>query len=350
MDSIPPPYSHFSYGGSGAYANNNAPPVNKPNANVSAQAGPSDYFNNSNAGPSEFSLPGFNDAMNMNSSYHQSSAAAAPPTAGGINSLNFDILAWHPAYQSCQRFFLDHAQHEPATQAVCALINIRLPFQWQTNPISSSQPNQSNNNTAPNFNFNAYGRNTNSSPMGRQQQNSSSWVSPVPYIRRLVVTGFDNPAILHGFFGDDYVKGVMPHVECERRNYLFAAKHGGWRSCKKQYDTGSGGGNGDDESLPFMKPMGRVVGEELDAADQEWSKWLAFEDWMVGPRAVEEEDMRDGKRQSRDHSNGQAQARDGARYEGIKVESGVGMEDASGRSGLDNSRPNNAMADGYGPR
>ncbi|KAI7540073.1 hypothetical protein KC331_g9377, partial [Hortaea werneckii] len=53
------------------------------------------------------------------------SAMAPPPMT---SDPDFDILEWHPAYTSCQRYFLDHAQHEPATQALCALINIRLPF------------------------------------------------------------------------------------------------------------------------------------------------------------------------------------------------------------------------------
>jgi hypothetical protein len=102
-----------------------------------------------------------------------------------------------------------------------------------------------------------------------------------------VVTGFDKAAILHGFFGDDYSRGVLPHVDCERRNYLFAAKHGGWRSCKKQYDSGSGMG-GADESVPFMKPLDEAQMEELQAAEKAWSGWLAMEDWMVGPRAPED--------------------------------------------------------------
>jgi len=55
-----------------------------------------------------------------------------------LNNPSFDILEWHPALQSCQRYFLDHAQYEPATQAVCALINIRLPFQNLDYPITSS--------------------------------------------------------------------------------------------------------------------------------------------------------------------------------------------------------------------
>src|ERR1700761_2462005 len=184
-----------------------------------------------------------------------------PPMTGDPN---FDILDWHPAYQSCQRFFLDHAQHEQATQALCALINIRLPFQYLSNPISFSTPAQSPppagpSNPSSSFNFPRPGNTNLPSPnrsRGNSEQATPAFVSLVPYIRRLVVTGFDKAAILHGLFGDDYKRGVLPHVDCERRNYLFAAKHGGWRSCKKQYDIGSGMGG--DESVPFMKPLDEI--------------------------------------------------------------------------------------------
>ena len=211
----------------------------------------------------------------------------APPLT---NDPNFDIIEWHPAYQSCQRYFLDHAQHEPATQALCALINIRLPFQWLANPVTSSTPQSGSGAPGSSgFTFNPFpraGSSTLNSP-NRSRTGSSQapqvFVSLVPYIRRLVVTAFDKHPILHGFFGDDYVRGVLPHVDCERRNYLFAAKHGGWRTCKKQYDTGSGGGG--DESVPFMKPLDEAKMEELTAAEKSWSSWLAMEDWMVGPRA-----------------------------------------------------------------
>ncbi|EME44460.1 hypothetical protein DOTSEDRAFT_80178 [Dothistroma septosporum NZE10] len=222
------------------------------------------------------------------------SAMDGDPAPPSMDSSNFDILEWHPAYQSCQRFFIDHAQFEPATQAVCALINIRLPFQWLSIPITSSATPPSTSRgpqTSSNFDFNAFSRQQREGghgPYGRSSDRPPNFVSPVPYIRRLVVTGFDKPAILHGFFGDEYVKGVMPHVECERRNYLFAAKHGGWRSCKKQYDNGSGGGG--DETVPFMKPLDEAKMEELTAAEKAWSKWLAMEDWMVGPRAPEDDE------------------------------------------------------------
>jgi len=242
------------------------------------EAGPSLYANGNR--PARH-LDGANDA----------SERTAPLMA---HDPDFDILEWLPAYQSCQRYFLDHAQYEPATQALCALINIRLPFQWLPTPITTSQLPQATHaaQTGLNFTFNSYprpgGGNMGSPNRSRTGSNQSApvFVSLVPYIRRLVVTAFDKRPILHGFFGDDYVRGVLPHVECERRNYLFAAKHGGWRTCKKQYDRGSGGGG--DESVPFMKPLDEAKMEELTAAEKAWSSWLAMEDWMVGPRAPED--------------------------------------------------------------
>lgn len=194
----------------------------------------------------------------------------------------FDILDWHPAYQSCQRYFLDHAQHEPGTQALCALINIRLPHQWRINPIYTSNPasqvpgsngQQSSSST---FNLNSWPP---SNRNGSQSQTPPVFVSLIPYVRRLVITGFDKPGVLHGLFGDLWQAGISPLQECERRNYLFAAKHGGWRSCKKQYDLN------EEETVPFLKPLQSVKQEELEAADKSWSSWLAMEDWMIGPRA-----------------------------------------------------------------
>jgi hypothetical protein len=223
---------------------------------------------------------------------------SAPPPL--TTDPNFDIIDWHPAYQSCQRYFLDHAQHEPGTQALCALINIRLPFQWLSNPTASSTPPSAN--TAPSsahsnsqftFTPNSYQRtNGLNSPHQSQlqtqhHQQQPAFISLLPYIRRLIITGFDKPPILHGFFGDSYKAGISPHLDCERRKFLFTAKHGGWRTCKKFYDTGSSGGG--DESAPFMKPLEDASAEELDAAEQAWSKWLAMEDWMVGERSLGED-------------------------------------------------------------
>lgn len=95
----------------------------------------------------------------------------------------------------------------------------------------------------------------------------------------MVVTGFDKDGVLHGFFGDAWKKGVGPLQECERRNYLFAAKSVGWAKVKYQYDML------DDQTVPFIKPLQNVQLQEIEAAEKEWSNWLAMEDWMVGPRA-----------------------------------------------------------------
>lgn len=207
-----------------------------------------------------------------------------PPTS--TNATNFDILEWHPAYESCQRYFLDHAQHEPGTKALCALINIRLPFQWSIDPIHAATPSQGNpHGTSQSYLFNpVLPSPSNAARHGQSDQTPPAFVSLIPYIRRLVVTGFDKSGILHGFFGDAWVAGISPLQECERRNYLFAAKHGGWGQCKLHYD-GEGG-----EEVPFLKPLQDASAEELEAADKEWSSWLAMEDWMVGPRAPDDSD------------------------------------------------------------
>jgi len=95
------------------------------------------------------------------------------------------------------------------------------------------------------------------------------------------VTGFDKVGVLHGFFGDDWRKGVGPIQECERRNYLFAAKSVGWAKVKEQYDMNP------HETVPFLRPLQDVQLAEIEGAEKTWSQWLAMEDWMVGPRAPE---------------------------------------------------------------
>ncbi|EKG21923.1 hypothetical protein MPH_00843 [Macrophomina phaseolina MS6] len=205
-------------------------------------------------------------------------SSADAPRQSMIGDSQFDIFEWHPAYQSCQRYFLDHAQHDGSVQAVAALINICLPFQWSSSPVVSSS------GLAP------PGTGPGSYPASWSRQNPTPhatrpgvpvWVSLVPYIRRLIVTGFDKEGILHGFFGDEWRKGVGPVQECERRNYLFAAKSVGWAKVKYQYDISP------HETVPFMKPLQNVQLEEIEAAEKTWSEWLAMEDWMVGPRAPE---------------------------------------------------------------
>lgn len=173
---------------------------------------------------------------------------------------NFDIFEWYPRYQSCQCYFLDHAQHSVPVQALSAFLNIRLPFQQQPNPVFNSNPTPS------------------ASSAGLHPPGPPS-VSLIPYLRRLVATGMDFPGVLHGFFGDDWGTGVGPLHEQERRNYLFAAKSGGWASVKKSYDMSPL------ETIPFLRPLQGPLDAEIEAAERSWSEWLAMEDWMVGPRA-----------------------------------------------------------------
>lgn len=210
----------------------------------------------------------------------------------------FDIFEWHGQFQSCVRYFLDHAQHTGPVQAVAAFLNIQLPYQ-KSPPISSSITS----GTPPaNYDFRSMSSpgfsgmaGPGPSSMGssskapasmlgggsQQQQQLQQQVSVTltPYIRRLVATGFDIPGVLHGFFGDDWAVGVGPLHEAERRNYLFAAKSDNWAKVKASYDMDG------DQMVPFLKPLQNVTEKEIVGAEASWSEWLAMQDWMLGPRA-----------------------------------------------------------------
>ena len=99
-----------------------------------------------------------------------------------------------------------------------------------------------------------------------------------------MATGFDFPAVLHGFFGDDWASGVGPVHEVERRNFLFAAKSDNWLKVKASYDMGEG------QTVPFLRPLQNVSEKEIQNAELSWSEWLAMQDWMLGPRAPSEVD------------------------------------------------------------
>ncbi|KNG43997.1 Med5-domain-containing protein [Stemphylium lycopersici] len=227
------------------------------------------------------SLPGFTTNFPAGYPTFQTQGgtfARGSTSSGGSPSIpnpsaepHFDIFEWHPAYQSCQRYFLDHAQHDNGVQAVCALINICLPFQWTQGPLmnASGPLPHSSGPAAYNMPWPRQGPVTNS-----RGQPAPAWVSLVPFIRRLVITGMDSSGIMHGFFGEDWRKGVGPMHECERRNYLFAAKSVGWAKVKCQYDMSP------HESVPFLKPLQEVQLAEIEGAEKTWSQWLAMEDWM----------------------------------------------------------------------
>jgi hypothetical protein len=188
----------------------------------------------------------------------------------------FDIVDWYPKFQSCHRYFLDYAQHSGPVQALSAFINIQLPYQKQPTPIrspSSSSP-RSAGPEIPHL------RQPNPFSQGQSAAHLQA-VSLIPYIRRLVATGHDTPAVLHGFFGDDWASGIGELHEVERRNYLFAAKSTSWMKVKQAYDMSP------EETVPFLRPLRDASEKEIQAAEAGWSEWLAMQDWMLGPRAPE---------------------------------------------------------------
>ncbi|KAL8392739.1 hypothetical protein RB595_002796 [Gaeumannomyces hyphopodioides] len=216
----------------------------------------------------------------------------AQPFADG----QFDIFEWHNQFESCVRYFLDHAQHTGPVQAVAAFINIQLPFQKAHNPAISSRPTASpamppgpggaagvGPSSARAAGKLSLGLSQSSGMPGdadpRHVAQAASYCTLNPYIRRLVATGFDIPAVLHGFFGDDWAIGVGPLHEAERRNYLFAAKSDSWLRVKTSYDMDEG------QMVPFLKPLQNVTELEIQGAEASWSEWLAMQDWMLGPRA-----------------------------------------------------------------
>ncbi|KAF2273256.1 uncharacterized protein EI97DRAFT_165787 [Westerdykella ornata] len=227
--------------------------------------------------PPHYSLAGYATTQGRGGYYAEAAPSStnppsADPESGDIPQVN--ILEWFPAYQSCQRFFLDHAQHEPNTQALAAFLNIFLPFQWSSNPLSKSTGIPATGPAAYIQPWHMRHSQT-STPIGQP----ALAFSLIPYIRRLVVTGNDREAILHDLFGEDWKKGVGILVEMERRNYLFAAKSVSWEKVKEHYDMSAS------ETVPFLSPLRSVREEEIQIAENAWSRWLMMQDWLLGPRA-----------------------------------------------------------------
>ncbi len=203
----------------------------------------------------------------------------APSSQPFVNA-QFDIFEWHVHHQSCVRYFLDHAQHTGPVQAVAAFVNIQLPCQRVPHPILSSKtgtppPTPS---TGPAATAARDPSRVPPPPLPMSLGQPLAYITLVPYIRRLVATGFDFPAVLHGFFGDDWLAGIGRIHETERRNYLFAAKSDTWLKVKTDYDLGP------DQTIPFLQPLQAVNEKEIVAAESKWSEWLAMQDWMLGPR------------------------------------------------------------------
>ena len=258
----------------------------KSNQDMSNEASSSTMF--SMGRPSNLDRQSSQQQQQQQQQYPSSSSSSNPHSTGGPNpnlstrtdDSSFDIFIWHPKFVSCQRYFLDHAQHSGPVQSVCAFLNIQLPYQRDKPTVASpisDEPRIIGIN-APSYRPNPLGG-TSSVPYPPAPS-----LSLTPYIRRLVVTGLDFPGVLHGFFGDDWASGIGPLHEQERRNYMFAAKSGGWASVKNAYDMSPL------ETVPFLRPLQGVVEQEVSAAERSWSEFMAFEDWMIGPRAPENGD------------------------------------------------------------
>lgn len=174
---------------------------------------------------------------------------------------------------------MDQGQYNGAVQAIAAFINIQLPFQSQ-HPVLSSNSLVNTSLTTPNPAAPSHIPSSSNVPARHPITDAS--VTLVPYVRRLVATGFDFPSVLHGFFGRDWLEGVGPLHDNERRNYLFAAKSDNWLKVKANYDMADG------QLVPFLKPLQKVTEGEIQAAEATWSEWLAMQDWMLGPRAPAE--------------------------------------------------------------
>jgi hypothetical protein len=228
--------------------------------------------NSSGSSANSFANAGNNSSSSFSTA--GSGGSGGGGSGGKEEALHFDVMSWYPKYQSCQRYFLEVAQHSYPCQALAAFINIKLPFQRA--PVMQGavpiQPHMPSSSRPPQY------RNTGGFPI-HPTISQFGWVSLHPYMRRLVATGFDVAAILHGWFGDDWEDGVGPLHEQERRNYMFAAKSGGWKSVKKQYDEVI------DEAVPYLIPLSKVQNAEIEGAESLWSRWLAMEDWMLGARA-----------------------------------------------------------------
>jgi len=239
---------------------------------------------------STYAAASHHSASGSSRSQSQSQSTSTGQGHANLNSEpNFDLEKWFPSYQSCQIYFINHAQYSVQVQAVAAFANIRLPFQHIHNPITTLPNIPAGPQRTSTGHPTSYGGmpHASSSSYHTPLQNNPNptslpFVSLVPYIRRLIVTGFDQVPILHGFFGTDWRAGIGHLHEIERRNYMFVSKSVPWGVVKKHYDMPP------DETAPFLKPLQRTQLSEIEKGEKHWSEWLAMEDWMLGPRAPEE--------------------------------------------------------------
>ncbi|KAL2829692.1 hypothetical protein BDW59DRAFT_141804 [Aspergillus cavernicola] len=199
------------------------------------------------------------DSFEMPRTAHNHDSSQEAPTGLGLGTDLYQVHLpdWHSRYTTCMKHFLDQAQYSAAVQSLAAYINIRLPYQRPSDPVT---------------------RFHNSDTSSWENKSPSFQVSLRHYLRRLIVTGNDTPPILEAFFGAGWFGGVGCIWKQERINYLFTAKSVNWAKTKAAYDILP------DEHTPFLRPIQGTTEQELNMANAHWSEHLAMEDWMVGPR------------------------------------------------------------------
>ncbi|KAK4147147.1 uncharacterized protein C8A04DRAFT_24943 [Dichotomopilus funicola] len=137
-----------------------------------------------------------------------------------------EITAWYARYNLCRTYFFDYTQYSEAVIALAEFLNIQLPH---------------------------------STRVARNQ------VKLRPYIRRLIVTGYDTEEVLSLWFGADWKGGVGRVLQQERLNYMLAAMSTSWFGVKQAYDFGPA------QSVPFLKELEAPDIEALRRARDRWA-------------------------------------------------------------------------------
>lgn len=162
------------------------------------------------------------------------------------------MAAWHKSYCECMQYFINEGQRLQEVRILANFINIRLPFQRNQRHLQPSQLNEAGS---------SYERET-------LPYSQDLFVSPIPYIRRLVATGSDEPAVFDKWFGSAWSVGIGMLVHHERRNFCFAARSGNWLAMKQAYDMPP------DEQIPWIRPS--LPSDEFSEKQYD-DIWMQFE-------------------------------------------------------------------------
>lgn len=176
------------------------------------------------------------------------------PNHGSTAEYKFDLFEWYPKFLVCHQYFLDRGQHEHGIQALAEFLNIQLPWHKQPYPVNSA----------------AVATPCEYANRPRVEPGYPVHVSLIPYIRRLVATGYDDEKILRGFFGQEWKLGIGHMHEMERRNYMFACRSANFVDTKASYDVSP------EETVPFLAQLKNVSPSELSHNIAAWEVWMTM--------------------------------------------------------------------------